>query len=302
TASSLSSRTRTAAGSAPTTRAPRGRSSTTSAGSASAPSITRTSSPIQRTKTWSTSRTSAPIARPTAARRSRSSSSRAATRTTCGSIRTTTTTCSTPPTRAATSPSTPPRPIPRGARPTIPRDSTTTSFSPGGSEDGYIAPDPKNPDIFYSGTNANGGGFLTKLDRHTGEVREVSPYPRMFSGEESAVLKERWQWTYPVIFSPVNPTVLYTGSQHLWKTTNGGQKWERISPDLTRHDPKTMGPSGGPITRDMNGPEVYAVIFAIGPSKRTTNVIWTGSDDGILSVTKNAGTSWTNVTPKDMPD
>jgi photosystem II stability/assembly factor-like uncharacterized protein len=182
------------------------------------------------------------------------------------------------------------------------RGATTTSFSPGGSEDGYIAPDPKNPDIFYSGTNANGGGFLTKLDRHTGEVREVSPYPRMFSGEESAVLKERWQWTYPVIFSPVNPNILYTGSQHLWKTTNGGQKWERISPDLTRHDPKTMGPSGGPITRDMNGPEVYAVIFAIGPSKRTTNVIWTGSDDGILSVTKNAGTSWTNVTPKDMPD
>ena len=175
-------------------------------------------------------------------------------------------------------------------------------FSPGGSEDGYIAPDPRDPDIFYSGTNANGGGFLTKLNRRTGEVREVSPYPRMFSGEESAVLKERWQWTYPIIFSPVDKRTLYAGSQHLWKTTNGGESWERISPDLTRHDPKTMGPSGGPITRDMNGPEVYAVIFSVAPSKRTTNVIWTGSDDGIISVTKDGGKTWSNVTPKDMPD
>jgi photosystem II stability/assembly factor-like uncharacterized protein len=176
------------------------------------------------------------------------------------------------------------------------------TYSPGGSEDGYIAPDPRDPDIFYSGTNANGGGFLTKLNRRTGEVREVSPYPRMFSGEESAVIKERWQWTYPIIFSPVDQKTLYTGSQHLWKTTNGGQSWDRISPDLTKHDPKTMGPSGGPITRDMNGPEVYAVIFAIGPSKRTTNVIWTGSDDGLIHVTKDAGKTWANVTPKDMPE
>jgi photosystem II stability/assembly factor-like uncharacterized protein len=182
------------------------------------------------------------------------------------------------------------------------RGGAPATYSPGGSEDGYIAPDPRDPDVFYSGTNANGGGFLTKLNRRTGEVREVSPYPRMFSGEESAVLKERWQWTYPIVFSPVDPKVLYASSQHLWKTTNGGQSWDRISPDLTRHDPKTMGPSGGPITRDMNGPEVYAVIFAVGPSKRTTNVIWTGSDDGVISVTKDAGKTWSNVTPKDMPD
>ncbi|HEY5060926.1 MAG TPA: glycosyl hydrolase, partial [Gemmatimonadaceae bacterium] len=182
------------------------------------------------------------------------------------------------------------------------RGAAPATYSPGGSEDGYIAPDPRDPDIFYSGTNANGGGFLTKLNRRTGEVREVSPYPRMFSGEESAVLKERWQWTYPIVFSPVDKKTLYASSQHLWKTTNGGDSWDRISPDLTRHDPKTMGPSGGPITRDMNGPEVYAVIFAVAPSKRTTNVIWTGSDDGIVSVTKDAGKTWSNVTPRDMPD
>ncbi|MGH7655116.1 MAG: VPS10 domain-containing protein [Gemmatimonadaceae bacterium] len=175
-------------------------------------------------------------------------------------------------------------------------------FSPGGSEDGYIAPDPRDPDVFYSGTNANGGGFLTKLNRRTGEVIEVSPYPRMFSGEESAVLKERWQWTYPIIFSPVDGKTLYAGSQHVWKTTNGGLNWSRISPDLTRHDPKTMGPSGGPITRDMNGPEVYGTVFSIAPSKRTTSVIWAGSDDGLIHVTKDGGATWQNVTPKDMPD
>jgi photosystem II stability/assembly factor-like uncharacterized protein len=182
------------------------------------------------------------------------------------------------------------------------RGGAPAAYSPGGSEDGYIAPDPKDLDVFYSGTNANGGGFLTKLNRRTGEVREVSPYPRMFSGEESAVIKERWQWTYPIVFSPVNPNVLFASSQHLWKTTNGGQSWERISPDLTRHDPKTMGPSGGPITRDMNGPEVYAVIFALGPSKRDVNIIWTGSDDGLVHVTRDGGKTWSNVTPKDMPD
>ncbi|MEO6878486.1 MAG: glycosyl hydrolase, partial [Gemmatimonadaceae bacterium] len=182
------------------------------------------------------------------------------------------------------------------------RGGAPATFSPGGSEDGYIAPDPRDLDVFYSGTNANGGGFLQKLNRRTGESREVSPYPRMFSGEESALLKERWQWTYPIVFSPVDSKVLYASSQHLWKTTNGGQSWDRISPDLTRHDPKTMGPSGGPITRDMNGPEVYAVIFALGPSKRTANVIWTGSDDGIVSVTKDGGKSWSNVTPTGMPD
>ncbi|MEP6992587.1 MAG: glycosyl hydrolase, partial [bacterium] len=123
-----------------------------------------------------------------------------------------------------------------------------------------------------------------------------------YSGEPSKDIKERWQWTYPIIFSPVDPKTLYVSSQRLWRTTNGGRSWTALSGDLTRHDPKTMGHSGGPITGDMNGPEVYAVIFAVGPGKRTTNVIWTGSDDGLVHVTRDAGKSWTNVTPKDMPD
>ncbi|HEU4989151.1 MAG TPA: glycosyl hydrolase [Gemmatimonadaceae bacterium] len=180
------------------------------------------------------------------------------------------------------------------------RGATAETYSAGGAEPGYIAPDPLDPDVFFSGSN--NGGFLERLNRRTGESREVNPYPLMFSGEPSSALVERWQWTYPIIFSPLDPHLLYASSQHLWKTTNGGQTWTRISPDLTRHDPGTMGPSGGPITHDMNAPEVYATIFAIGPSKKNVNVIWTGSDDGLIYVTRDGGAHWTNVTPKDMPD
>ena len=173
-------------------------------------------------------------------------------------------------------------------------------YGAGGSENGTIAPDPKDVDVIFA--VGNNGTFLTRLNRKTGEQREVSPYPRMFSGEPSSALVERWTWNQPLIFSPVDPNVLYTSSQHLWKTTNQGQSWTKISGDLTRHDPKTMGPSGGPITGDMNGPEVYATIFAIGPGKTDVNIIWAGSDDGLVHVTRDGGKTWTNVTPKEMPE
>jgi photosystem II stability/assembly factor-like uncharacterized protein len=180
------------------------------------------------------------------------------------------------------------------------RGAVVDPYQVGGGEPGYIAPDPRDPDVFYSG--ANNGTFLTRLNHRTGELREVGPYPRFFSGEPSSALVERWQWTYPIIFSPVDPNVLYTASQHVWKTTTGGQTWDRISDDLTRHDPKTMTESGGPITHDMNSPEVYATVFSIGPGKTDVNVIWTGSDDGLVHVTRDGGKTWTNVTPKEMPD
>ena len=173
-------------------------------------------------------------------------------------------------------------------------------YGAGGSENGTIAPDPKNADIIFS--NGNNGSFLVRTDRATGEQREVSPYPRIFSGEPSSAVKERWQWNTPLIFSPVDPTVLYTSSQHVWKTTNQGQTWTRISGDLSRHEAKTMGPSGGPITGDMNGPEIYAMVFALGPGKTDVNVLWAGSDDGLVHVTRDGGKTWTNVTPKEMPD
>jgi photosystem II stability/assembly factor-like uncharacterized protein len=170
----------------------------------------------------------------------------------------------------------------------------------GGGEPGYIAPDPRDPDQFYSG--ANNGSYLDKYNRRLGTSREVNPYPWFYSGEPSSAIRERWQWTYPILFSPVDPKTLYVSSQRLWKTTDGGQTWTALSGDLTRHDPKTMGHSGGPITGDMNGPEVYGVIFSVGPSKRDVNVIWTGSDDGLVHVTRDGGKTWTNVTPSGMPE
>jgi hypothetical protein len=129
----------------------------------------------------------------------------------------------------------------------------------------------------------------------------VQVYPRFFSGEPASALPERWQWTYPIVFSPLNSKVIYTSSQHLWKTTNEGQTWTRISPDLTRADPSTLGESGGPITHDMNGPEIYATIFTIAPSPRDSMTIWTGSDDGMAYITRDGGKSWKNVTPAGLP-
>jgi photosystem II stability/assembly factor-like uncharacterized protein len=179
-------------------------------------------------------------------------------------------------------------------------DPLANTYNAGGAEPGYIATDPKDPDVYFSG--GNNGSFLERLNRRTGETREVGPYPREFSGEPSSALVERIQWTFPIIFSPVDPKVLYTGTQHVWKTTDQGETWTRISPDLSRHDPKTMGDSGGPITHDMNSPEVYATVFAIGPSKKDVNVLWAGTDDGYVQVTRDGGKTWKNVTPKDMPD
>ena len=173
-------------------------------------------------------------------------------------------------------------------------------YTAGGAEPGYIAPDPLDPDIIYAG--GNNGSFLTRLDRRTNNEREVNPYPREFSGEASKDVVERWQWTYPIIFSQADPHVLFASSQHVWRTRDGGVTWERISGDLTRHDPKTMQDSGGPITHDMNSPEIYATVFALGPGKKNVDVLWAGSDDGLINVTRDGGKTWTNVTPKDMPD
>jgi photosystem II stability/assembly factor-like uncharacterized protein len=172
-------------------------------------------------------------------------------------------------------------------------------YSPGGGESGYIAPDPKDPEIFYAGSQ---GALLTRFDRRTQHSRDVQVYPVFFSGMPSGALKERWQWTFPIVFNVVDPKILYTSSQHLWKTTNEGQSWDMISPDLTRADPKTLGDSGGPITKDQNGPEIYATIFTIAPSPKDVNTIWTGSDDGLAYITRDGGKNWTNVTPKGLPD
>ncbi len=172
-------------------------------------------------------------------------------------------------------------------------------YSAGGGESGYIASNPKDPNIFYAGSY---GGLITRFDRRTDQAREINAYPDNPMGYASADIAERFQWTFPIVFSPQDSNVLYIGSQHVWKTTNEGQSWTKISPDLTRHDPSTLGPSGGPITKDHTGVETYATIFSIAPSPKDANVIWTGSDDGYVQITRDGGKTWTNVTPKDLPD
>ena len=172
-------------------------------------------------------------------------------------------------------------------------------YEVGGGESGYIAPDPINPDIFYAGSQ---GALLTRYDRSSGKSRDIQVYPLFFSGMPASALKERWQWTFPIVFSPQDPKTLYTSSQHLWKTTNSGQSWTAISPDLTKADPKTLGDSGGPITKDQNGPEIYGTIFTIAPSLQDADTIWTGSDDGLAYVTRDGGKNWANVTPPGMPE
>jgi len=176
------------------------------------------------------------------------------------------------------------------------------TYSVGGGESGYIAPDPRNPNIFFAGSQ---GALLTRFDRRTNYSRDVQVYPLFFSGESAGSLPERWQWTYPIVFSAVNPDILYTSSQHLWKTVDDGHSWTRISDDLTRAEPKTLGDSGGPITHDQNGPEIYGTIFAIAPSRKDVNTIWTGSDDGLVYISRDANSKtphWTKITPPGMPD
>jgi len=171
-------------------------------------------------------------------------------------------------------------------------------YAVGGGESGYIAQSPTDPDVFYAGSQ---GALLTRYNRKTGQVRDIQVYPRFFSGEPSSALPERWQWTFPIVFSPQDPTIMYTCSQHVWKTTDDGQTWEKISPDLTYADPETLGETGGIITNDMNGPEIYATVFALAPSYFDRNTIWAGSDDGKIQITRDGGKKWTDITPRDLP-
>jgi photosystem II stability/assembly factor-like uncharacterized protein len=169
----------------------------------------------------------------------------------------------------------------------------------GGCESGYVAPHPKNTNIFYAGCY---GGSLDRYDHATGQTRGVNVWPENPMGQSAEDLRERVQWTFPIIFSPHDPNVLYTSSQHVWRSTNEGQSWERISPDLTRADPSTMGPSGGPITKDQTGVETYATVFTLAPSPHEANTIWAGSDDGLIHVTRDGGQNWQNVTPQGLPE
>ncbi len=168
-----------------------------------------------------------------------------------------------------------------------------------GGESAHIAVDPANDDIVYGGSY---GGFLTRVNHKTHEVRAINVWPDDPMGHGAEDFKYRFQWNFPIFFSPNNPKKLYAASNHLHVTYNEGQSWEVISPDLTRNDPKTLVASGGPITKDNTGVEYYGTIFAAAESPFEKGLIWTGSDDGLVYLTKDGGKNWQNVTPKNMPE
>lgn len=169
----------------------------------------------------------------------------------------------------------------------------------GGGESGYIAVRPDNPDIVYAGSFQ---GFLTKYDHGRGQRRNITVWPEMYWGNAAIDMKFRFNWTSPTVLSPHNPAILLTGGNHVFRSQNEGQSWDVISPDLTRADPETLQSSGGPITKDNTGAEVYGTVFTIAESPLTPGVIWTGSDDGLIHVTRDDGQTWENATPNDIPD
>ncbi|WP_420318704.1 WD40/YVTN/BNR-like repeat-containing protein [Ekhidna sp.] len=171
--------------------------------------------------------------------------------------------------------------------------------STAGGESAHIAPDPENNDIVYGGSY---DGFLTRVDHENEQIRAVNVWPDNPMGHGAEGFKYRFQWNFPIFFSPHNPDKLYTASNQLHVSTNEGQTWEIISPDLTRNDPSKLGSSGGPITKDNTSVEYYCTIFAAVESYHEEGVIWAGSDDGLVHVTKDGGENWTNVTPSGMPE
>jgi photosystem II stability/assembly factor-like uncharacterized protein len=166
-------------------------------------------------------------------------------------------------------------------------------YGVGGGEAGHVVSDWSDPNIVYAGEYL---GIMTRYDRRTGESRNVSAWPENPSGHGGEDMKYRFQWTAPIAISPHDAKTVYHGAQVVFRTTNGGQSWEAISQDLTRNDKSRQKWAGGPITGDNTGVETYGTVFAIAESPKERGLIWVGSDDGLVHVTRDAGKSWTNVT------
>ncbi len=168
-----------------------------------------------------------------------------------------------------------------------------------GGESAHLAVDPQNNDIVYGGSY---GGFLSRVNHQTQQVRIINVWPDNPMGYGAEGMKYRFQWNFPIFFSPHHPQKLYAASNHLHVTTDEGQSWEVISPDLTRNDSSKLKSSGGPITQDNTGVEYYGTIFAAVESPYEEGVIWAGSDDGLIHLTRDGGENWENVTPAGMPE
>ncbi len=169
----------------------------------------------------------------------------------------------------------------------------------GGGESGYVVPDPRDSNIVYADDE---GPFLTRFDRRTGQVQSIQQWPEDISGHAAVTQKYRYTWTMPIVISSHNPDVLYHTSQFVFRSTDGGHSWKEISPDLTRNDKSRQQDSGGPITKDQYSVEYYDVVFTLAESPKQESVLWAGTDDGLIQLTRDGGKNWSNVTPKEVPE
>ncbi len=178
-------------------------------------------------------------------------------------------------------------------------------FIAASGESGYIAVKPDDDNIIFVGaigSSPGGGNCLQRYDHASKQLRLVTTWPETTAGEATADSKYRFAWTYPILFSPHHSNTLYIGGNRVFKSTNEGHSWEAISPDLTRADPATLGVSGGPINREGASAEVYATVFSLAESAQIPGLIWAGSDDGLAHITKDNGETWTEITPRDLPE
>ena len=169
----------------------------------------------------------------------------------------------------------------------------------GGGESGYVAVDPRDSNIAYAGSYF---GYVTRFDRRTNQAQNIQQWPLDPDGYNAASQKYRYTWTMPIVISPNDANTLYQSAQVLFRSNDGGHSWQTISPDLTRNDKSKQQDSGGPITKDQASVEYYDVIFTVAESPKQKGVIWAGTDDGLIQVTRDDGKTWSNVTPKAVPE
>jgi hypothetical protein len=178
-------------------------------------------------------------------------------------------------------------------------------YPAGTGESGYIAVHPRDPNIVYVGavgSSPGGGGALQRYDHRTRQIRLVTVWPEVYYGWGARDLRYRFAWTFPIVFSPHDPGTLYATGNLVFRTRDEGSSWEAISPDLTRQDVSKLEASGGPLTKDTSGAEHYGTVYAFAESPRERGLLWAGSDDGLVHVSRDDGKTWQNVTPPDLPE
>lgn len=181
----------------------------------------------------------------------------------------------------------------------------TDCYVAGSGESGYIKVHPVNPDILYVGaigSSPGGGNALQRFDRSIDQIRLITTWPEDTRGHAASQHKYRFNWTYPIVISPHDPNVLYIGGNHIFKSTDEGQSWQPISPDLSRNDPATLQKTGGPVNLDAIGAETYATVFSLVESPHKRGLFWAGTDDGLIHLSRDNAKTWKNITPPDLPE